>query len=217
MVCPRQAVHWQNLPTVGEISDFSPLRIISTEIAAQIAFTLTVGVNAIHIIVDRTERMGRPSGVDENNLFTIRSLPGVIDATVSNAVPVSTSGSSTGMPLEPGQIEGVVPTSLYTVDEHAVRTFSLELVAGRDFTAEDVAFRDVTIPRRDHPIIVSLAFAEKLFPAKACRLWARNSHRTWSPRRADGGNRGTSGSQSAYTSAARQSFAGRHTVPELPH
>src|SRR5690606_29432185 len=95
---------------------------------------------------------GPPSGVDENNLFTIRStgygtsfndraaiaedldmirsLPGVIAATVSNAVPVSTSGSSTGM--------------------------TLELVAGRDFTAEDVAFRDVTIPRRDHPIIVSL-------------------------------------------------------------
>jgi putative ABC transport system permease protein len=43
-------------------------------IAAQIAFTLTVIVNAVHIIVDRAERMARPSGVDEANLFVIRSV-----------------------------------------------------------------------------------------------------------------------------------------------
>jgi putative ABC transport system permease protein len=164
-------------------------------IAAQIAFTLTVIVNAVHIIVDRAERMARPSGVDEANLFVIRSvgygeqfndrvamaedldmirqLPGVISATVSNSVPVSGSGSSTGMATVAGRLEGVVPTALYTVDEHAINTLGVELVAGRDFTANDVAFRDATIPRRDHPVIISLAMAESLFPGEGMQAVGR--------------------------------------------
>lgn len=157
-------------------------------IAAQIAFTLTVIVNAVHIISDRAERMARPSGVDEANLFVIRSvgygdqfddrvaaaedldmirqLPGVVSATVSNSVPVSRSGSSSGLSTVAGRLEGVVPTAIYTVDEFALRTLGAELIAGRDFTATDVAFRDATTPRRDHPVIISLAMAESLFPGE---------------------------------------------------
>lgn len=164
-------------------------------IAAQIAFTLTVIVNAVHIILDRSERMARPSGVDEANLFVIRSvgysdqfndrvavaedldmirqLPGVVSATVSNAVPVSGSGSSSGMATVAGRMEGVVPTALYTVDEHALDTFGLQLIAGRDFTANDVALRDATTPRRDHPVIVSLAMAEALFPGEGLQAVGR--------------------------------------------
>ena len=155
-------------------------------IAAQIAFTLTVIVNAVYIINDRGERMARPSGTDEANLFfissigygddyneavitaedlnMIRQLPGVDAATVINAIPVSGSGSSTGMSTVAGRIEGVVPTALYTVDEHALATLGLELVAGRDFTATDVAYRDDSIARTDNEIIITVAMAEALFP-----------------------------------------------------
>lgn len=157
-------------------------------IAAQIAFTLTVIVNAVYIINDRGERMARPSGTDEANLFfissigygdnyneavitaedlnMIRQLPGVTAATVINAIPVSGSGSSTAMSLEAGNLESVVPTAVYTVDEHALATLGLELIAGRDFTATDVNYRDDSIARGDNEIIVTLAMAEALFPGE---------------------------------------------------
>lgn len=164
-------------------------------IAAQIAFTLTVIVNAVYIINDRSERMARPSGTDEANLFfissigygdnyneavitaedlnMIRQLPGVTAATVINAIPVSGSGSSTGMALEAGKSEGVVPTALYTVDEHALAAMGLELVAGRDFTASDVSYRDDSIARGDNEIIVTLAMAEALFPGEGLQAVGR--------------------------------------------
>lgn len=165
-------------------------------IAAQIAFTLTVIVNAVYIINDRSERMARPSGTDEANLFfissigygdnyneavitaedlnMIRQLPGVVSATVTNAIPVSGSGSSTGMSTVAGRLEGVVPTALYTVDEQAVSTLGLELVAGRDFTATDVSYRDDTIARGDNQIIITVAMAEALFPDEGMQAVGRS-------------------------------------------
>ena len=92
-------------------------------IALQIAFTMTVVVNAIYIINERSRLMARPSGLDEANLFYLRSagfedgfseeaaivedrallesIPGIVDMTVTNAVPLSGSGSSTGVRTEP--------------------------------------------------------------------------------------------------------------------
>ena len=164
-------------------------------IAAQIAFTLTVIVNAVYIINDRSERMARPSGTDEANLFYIRSigygdnyneavitaedlnmmrqLPGVQSATVINAIPVSGSGSSTGMSTVAGRVEGVVPTAMYTVDEYALSTLGIELVAGRDFTATDVAYRDDSIARGDNQIIITAAMAEALFPEEGMQAVGR--------------------------------------------
>ena len=43
-------------------------------IALQIAFTMTIVVNAIYIIVERSEKMQRPSGIDEANSFFISSV-----------------------------------------------------------------------------------------------------------------------------------------------
>jgi putative ABC transport system permease protein len=164
-------------------------------IAAQIAFTLTVIVNAVYIINDRSERMARPSGADEANLFhinsvgygdnyneavvraqdlnMIRQLPGVVSATVINAIPVSGSGSSTAMSTVAGRIEGMVPTALYTVDEQALSTLGVELVAGRDFTATDVSYRNDTIARVDNEIIITTALAEALFPDEGLQAVGR--------------------------------------------
>src|SRR5690606_30579899 len=99
---------------------------------------------------------------------------GVVSATISDSLPVSGSGSSTGMMTIPDRIETVVPTSIYTVEKHAVHTFGLELIAGRDFTANDVNMRDASTPRRDHVVIVSLALAESMFPGEAMQAVGRS-------------------------------------------
>src|SRR5688572_31792075 len=83
-------------------------------IVLQVAITLAVVCNSLFIILDRAERVNRPSGMDEMNTFMIRSLgftsnfdlantiradleaiesiPGVIAATTTNTVPMSRGG-----------------------------------------------------------------------------------------------------------------------------
>ena len=43
-------------------------------IVLQVAITLAVVCNSLFIILDRAERVGKPSGMDEANTFMIRSL-----------------------------------------------------------------------------------------------------------------------------------------------
>ena len=99
-------------------------------IALQIAVTMAIMVNSIAIIQERSSQMARPSGTDEDNIFTflsvsfaadvdkrvlidedldmLRKLPGVIDAFASNSFPLRGGGWSMGLQLEPGAgIDGV--------------------------------------------------------------------------------------------------------------
>lgn len=155
-------------------------------IAVQIAFTMTVIVNAIYIINQRGELMSRPSGTDESNLFYIRSIgfgenfneeltvaddlarlrqmPGIVDATVINTVPVSNSGSSSGFSLEPGALESIVPSAIYRADHRSLNTMGLELITGVDFTEADVLTRAQSSNTDADTVIITQALAEELFP-----------------------------------------------------
>ena len=110
-------------------------------IALQVAVTLTIMVNAIGIIQERSGRMDRDSGIDEANTFAfasvlftdyereqrkvlidedldlIRTVPGVINAVASNSFPLRQGGLSMVVALEPG-IQGPqsVGTAIYFVD-----------------------------------------------------------------------------------------------------
>src|SRR6186713_3241642 len=85
-------------------------------VGLQIALTLAVAANAVSIIMQRVEKMARPTGMDTHNIFfiqsygfgakydhvdtvrrdldMIRAIPGVIAASSISAVPLSGSGSS---------------------------------------------------------------------------------------------------------------------------
>ena len=154
-------------------------------IAVQIAFTMTVIVNAIYIINQRGELMQRPSGIDEDNLFYIRSIgfgqdfneevtyaddlarlrqtPGIADATVINAIPVSGSGSSSGFSLEPNDVASMVPSAIYYADHHALNTMDLELIAGVDFSESDLLVRESSLNANAGSVIITQALAQRLF------------------------------------------------------
>lgn len=154
-------------------------------IAVQIAFTLTVIINAIFIINERSRLMARPSGLDEDNLFylnsigfgegynervvieqdlaRLRQLPGVVEATVVNAIPLSGSGSSTGVSRQPGLDQPMSPAAVYQVDASAVAAMGLEVVAGRDLTPEEMAYRDPLDPRESEGALISAALARDVF------------------------------------------------------
>lgn len=162
-------------------------------IVLQVAITLAIVCNSVFIILQRIEKVNRPSGMDEANLFTLtsigfapnfdlpgslvedlqalRSIPGVVDATTINSVPLSQGGWSEGVsdqsdsvPQEKRIREGA---AIYMVDEHGANTLGVKLVAGRNFNAGDVSARTKDDKGQLHSVIITQALADKLFPGGA--------------------------------------------------
>jgi len=156
-------------------------------IAVQMAITLAIMCNALFIIQQRVALSKRPSGADEANVLIIRNqwvgtppdasarlqgdlaalraLPGVQDAFTTNSVPMSGGGSTEGIRLNQDQKDATALTALYFGDEHAIAGFGLKLVAGRNFTAGDVADKLGYTDLREPPgVIVTRMLADKLFP-----------------------------------------------------
>lgn len=155
-------------------------------IALQIAFTMTVVVNALFLVSDRLDKMNRPSGMQEDALFhlvsngfvpnfnskltieedlrLLRSTPGIVDAVQTNAIPLSGSGWSMGLQLEPGEDPQSFGTAVYMVDDHAIDTMGVNLIAGQNFDPRDVEWRergDSGWPTRG---IITETLAKEMFP-----------------------------------------------------
>ena len=155
-------------------------------IALQIALTMAVVVNAWTMIEERLRLMSRPSGLAEDELFHIatagftkdfngkvsvdndlamlRQTPGVVDAVAINTVPLSSSGWSMGLQLEPGPDNDGILTAVYMVDDHGLDTLGVELIAGRDFAQEDVRERAASVSDWPDKAILSKASAQGLWP-----------------------------------------------------
>jgi putative ABC transport system permease protein len=155
-------------------------------IALQIAVTMAIMVNAVAIIQERSQLMARPSGVDEDNIFymssdvfapdvdmkslviedldAIRSTPGVRDAVATNSVPLRGGGSSMGLQTEPGVEIDATGAAVYFIDEHGLETFGVNLIAGRNFNAEEIAWNDPESSLWPPYGIITKAVAKSLFP-----------------------------------------------------
>jgi putative ABC transport system permease protein len=156
-------------------------------IALQIAVTLAIISNSLSMIQQRVQWMDRPTGIDEANIFSmtntwsadppdpkapieadlaaLRSLPGVIDAEATNGTPLQ--GYEWHWPLAKGSDhqQFIAWTAIYTVDEHGLAAYGLNLVAGRWFTASEVGeihIREVKFPAS---VVVTQTVANALFPA----------------------------------------------------
>lgn len=155
-------------------------------IALQIAVTMAIMVNAVSIMQEKSRMLSRPSGIDEQNIFTIasvgfatdfnervtieedlaalRSMPGVVNAIQSNSIPLSGGGWSMGLQTEPGDnIEGT-GVAVYFVDEHGMDTFGLNLLSGENFSVTDVVWRQRSDTEWPEKTIITYAMAEALFP-----------------------------------------------------
>jgi putative ABC transport system permease protein len=158
-------------------------------IALQIAVTMAIMVNAIGIIQDRSKKMARASGTDEENIFylvsliydadadfealiaedldAIRSFPGVRNAVLTNSVPLSHSGWSEGIRLEPDPDLSSTGVGIFFSDEHGLDTFGLNLIAGRNFDPTEATWRDVESDEWPPHTIMTRAMVEELFPDQA--------------------------------------------------
>lgn len=156
-------------------------------IVLQIALTLAIVCNALFIIQQRLASMSRPTGMVESNLLTIqnhwagvdtaaipslakadllalRQLPGVVDATQSEAFPLGGGGESEGIRLDPLAKPRITLATEYFVDDHALATMGVRLIAGRNFRADEVHALDPTANTSLPEVIVTKALADVAYP-----------------------------------------------------
>jgi putative ABC transport system permease protein len=155
-------------------------------IVMQTAITLAILCNSLFIIQQRLRLSSRPTGAQEETIFTIanqwvgtppdlaarvqadlaalRAVPGVVDAFVSNSYPLSNGGWDDGISLEASDQHWVTQSALYFSDEHGLATLGLKLIAGRNFNAEEIVDRNDLEGKPPSAVIVSQALASTLFP-----------------------------------------------------
>jgi putative ABC transport system permease protein len=130
-------------------------------VAAQIAIALAVLVNAVYIVKQRIDKINRPTGLDVENIFIVRStaiadhydlaaairtdlaylrgLPGVVAATTMDYVPLSGRGNRMGVmaKLEKDQTHAVA-ANYYEVGDQALEALGVNLGQGRAFRTDEI-------------------------------------------------------------------------------
>jgi len=156
-------------------------------VAFQIAIGLAVLVNAVYVVKQRVEKIGRPTGMDTANMIwvasagfakdfdyeaavredlaTLRALPGVKAASLFSNIPLSGGGSSNGFQSRPGEVppKEMVQGNNYDVDEHAIAALGVKLIAGRPFEAHEILPPSETYEMSPQAIVTQ-AFAKEMFP-----------------------------------------------------
>jgi len=154
-----------------------------TLITLEIALTLAIVGNCVNMISDFRNRIMRPTGFDEANLLAVvsqpfspdfrekgylensrqadlkllRSLPGVRAAESIASIPLSGSGSSTGIkPL--GSKMDTLATAYFECGPQITKALGVRLIEGRDFQESDVTEAE------EKNVIITQAFAKALFP-----------------------------------------------------
>jgi len=155
-------------------------------VALQIAVTLAIVINALFIITQRVEKMNRETGIDVDNVIIasvrgfgenfdvvnsitndidlVKSIPGVVAATVTNQVPLSGSGSATGLRTTADKSIDGVSTARYRWGEEGLLALGVKLSSGRNFFPEEVDYiLPNSAPSAPASVLVTQALAEDLF------------------------------------------------------
>lgn len=164
-------------------------------VALQVAISLAILTNALHIVNVRQAVAARTSGIDdESSMFyiqvrhlvksdhntqlaeqkseaaTLRAVGGVSSVAFTNQMPMSQSGSISGVAADRKQANQTAGASFYFSPDSLVRTWGLKLVEGRDLTPEEVIEVDNdTAPEDVFPkaVLVTRALAGKVWPGDA--------------------------------------------------
>jgi putative ABC transport system permease protein len=152
----------------------------------QIAITMAIVSNAAFIIKEKVEYLGQDTGYPEDEIFSfavmtygkdidlaqkfrendtlLRNIPGVINASLFSDIPLSGSGSASSFRLDPDPTDSKSVRAAYTnTDEHGIDVFGVKIIAGRNFTADEV-IRTVDRSISPNIAIVSKNFLDEIFP-----------------------------------------------------
>ncbi len=159
-------------------------------VALQVALSLAILANALHVVNERREVAARPSGLlDEAATFyfnvrnlnsdgpeqmlatmkreadVLRAVPGVVSVANVSQMPISGSGSSNSVALDRRQERESAIASIYISGDSLVKTFGLKIVEGRDFLPQELVDVNENESRElPKQLIISKALADKLWP-----------------------------------------------------
>ncbi|QYG04901.1 MULTISPECIES: ABC transporter permease [unclassified Janthinobacterium] len=165
-------------------------------VAVQVALSLAILANALHIVNVRQEVAARPSGVAaEGDVFHLlarnlrplghneelalqkrlaaaaRAVPGVVSVAQVSQVPLSRSGSNSGFAASRKQENSSAIAAVYITPDSLIKTWGLKLVEGRDFTPAEIVEIDQNVTEEFPPqVIVTRAMAEKIHPGGGSAL-----------------------------------------------
>jgi putative ABC transport system permease protein len=161
-------------------------------VALQVAISLAILSNALHIVNLRQGVAQRPTGIaDESAVIyanvrhlhkgsaneqfaeqelearTLRAVGGVTSVAFTSQMPLSRSGSNTSVAADRKQTTPSATASSYFSPESLVKTFGLKLVEGRDLAPAEVLVIDGDTAAEDvfpPTVLVTRALAAKVWP-----------------------------------------------------
>ncbi|WP_317201888.1 ABC transporter permease [Janthinobacterium sp.] len=156
----------------------------------QVALSLAILVNALHIVGLRLELAARPSGVADEasviylrakpvkapepnaalaqrrrTLARLRAMPGVQAAALSSQMPLSRAGWTNSVRAHPDQAQPSADAARYNGPDGLIQTWGLRLLEGRDFTPADLS--DPEHINAPAAVIVTRALARRVWPDAA--------------------------------------------------
>ena len=177
-------------------------------IVLEIALSCAIICNALFLISQRLDNITRPGGFDETHivrvqvggigtddnagaltqtdLASLRTLPGVKNATTTNQVPFNNSSWNSSVNLTKDQTHQNLNSTIYMGDVQFLDTMGLKLVGGRNFTPDEIiAWEEMDKPNskvQPHAVILSKTVADKLWPGenavgKNIYSWGDEPHR----------------------------------------
>ncbi|MYM83785.1 FtsX-like permease family protein [Duganella sp. FT50W] len=159
-------------------------------VAVQVALSLAILANALHIVQVRQAVSARESGLaNEQDVFalqirqlqagsheeqlanqmrygeTLRAVPGVLSVATSWQMPLSRSGNYTSLSVSRKQTTESATVSVYRSADSLIKTWGLQLVEGRDFLPGEVPIIDQNVTDEGNTVaIITRPLAQRLWP-----------------------------------------------------
>jgi putative ABC transport system permease protein len=168
-------------------------KVILWLLMLEIALSCAIVCNGVFLIVQRMQHMDMPSGIAEHELVqiqqapiaapsdryvraqedlaTLRQIPGVQAVGMTNQLPFGGYSSNGGVMLSPTQPHRTLSTATY-FGENLIPAFGLHLLSGRTFEPDDYVNADTVLRSLADgsgkgfpmPTIISSALAVRLWP-----------------------------------------------------
>lgn len=165
-------------------------------VAVQVALSLAILANALHIVQVRQAVASRPSGLaSETDIFSLkvrhleprshqaqldeqqretaalRAVAGVQSVAYTTQMPLSRSGNYSGLALDRKQLTSSVSATTYYSPDSLVHTWGLQLHEGRDFQPGEIPEIDTqTSQDFPHSVIITRQLGQKLWPDSSAYL-----------------------------------------------
>ena len=162
-------------------------------VAIQVALSLAILANALHIVSVRQAVAARPTGIaNEEQVFSIsvkalnpggheeqianqkaqaaalRAVPGIVSVADTNQITLSNSGNYNSVAASREQERTNANPTMYVTSDSLVKTWGLKLIDGRDFLPQDVLEIDQKTSKEFPSVaLITKTLGQKVWPDAA--------------------------------------------------